>query len=194
MAGPDTGSWFDTVWGVKDERPTTIGVSIPVPPPHGEYLQARRADFGDRSAWQIPAHITLLPPTEVDASTYARFLDHCVDVASAHTAFDVVLRGTGTFRPLSNVVFIQVAQGVSACESLEMSLRSGPIRRTLDFYYHPHVTVAHDVSPTELDRAFEELAGFAVTFEVTTFHLYELGSDGVWRPEHDFELARRSMC
>ncbi|MEO6999808.1 MAG: 2'-5' RNA ligase family protein, partial [Terracoccus sp.] len=76
---------------MKDERPTTIGVSIPVPPPHGEYLQARRADFGDRSAWQIPAHITLLPPTEVDASTYARFLDHCVDVASAHTAFDVVL-------------------------------------------------------------------------------------------------------
>ncbi len=120
-----------------ERRPTTIGVSIPVPPPHGEFLQARRADFGDRSAWQIPAHITLLPPTKVDAPTYEWFLAHCAEVAAAKPAFDVVLRGTGTFRPLSNVVFIQVAQGVSACESLERSLRSGPIVRDLDFYYHP---------------------------------------------------------
>lgn len=177
---------------MTDERPTTIGVSIPVPPPHGEFLQARRAEFGDQSAWQIPAHITLLPPTEADAATYAAFLDHCAAVAAAKPAFDVVLRGTGTFRPMSSVVFIQVAQGVSACESLEKSLRAGPIKRSLDFYYHPHVTVAHGVSAAQLDRAFDELANFSVTFEVTAFHLYELGVDGVWRPEHDFELARRS--
>ncbi|OFE14812.1 2'-5' RNA ligase [Humibacillus sp. DSM 29435] len=177
---------------MNHERPTTIGVSIPVPPPHGKFLQSRRADFGDQSAWQIPAHITLLPPTEVDATTYAAFLDHCAAVAAAEPAFDVVLRGTGTFRPLSDVVFIQVAQGVSACEALEMSLRSGPVMRALDFYYHPHVTVAHDVTPAQLDRAFDELASFSVTFEVTTFHLYELGADGVWRPKHEFELARRS--
>ncbi len=177
---------------MTDERPTTIGVSIPVPPPHGDFLQARRADFGDQSAWQIPAHITLLPPTEVDATTYAAFRAHCATVAAAEPAFDVVLRGTGTFRPLSNVVFIQVAQGVSACESLEMSLRSGPVMRTLDFYYHPHVTVAQGVSADQLDRAFDELASFSVSFEVPTFHLYELGADDVWRPEHEFELARRS--
>lgn len=177
---------------MTDERPTTIGVSIPVPSPHGEFLQARRADFGDRSAWQIPAHITLLPPTEVDTTTYATFLDHCAAVATSQPVFDVLLRGTGTFRPLSNVVFIQVARGVSACESLEMSLRSGPVMRALDFYYHPHVTVAHDVSPPELDRAFDELASFSVTFEVSAFDVYELGTDGVWRPEHNFRLARRS--
>ena len=177
---------------MTDERPTTIGVSIPVPPPHGKFLQARRADFGDESAWQIPAHITLVPPTEVDPATYAAFRDHCAAVAATKPAFDVVLRGTGTFRPLSNVVFIQVAQGVSACESLEMSLRSGPLRRSLDFYYHPHVTVAHGVSPAQLDRAFDELANFSVTFGVSTFHLYELGADGVWRPEHEFELAQQS--
>ena len=190
MALPGTGHAFDSVRDVTSEPPTTIGVSIPVPSPHGEFLQARRADFGDRSAWQIPAHITLLPPTEVDATTYPTFLEHCAEVAAAKPAFDVVLRGTGTFRPLSDVVFIQVAQGVSACESLEMSLRSGPVMRALDFYYHPHVTVAHDVSPAQLDRAFDELADFSVTFEVTSFHLYELGADGVWRPEHDFALAR----
>ena len=73
----------------------TIGVSIPIPDPHGDYLQSRRADFGDPAAWDIPAHITLLPPTPVDEATYAAFLDHCRSVASTHAAFDVVLRGTG---------------------------------------------------------------------------------------------------
>ena len=168
---------------------TTIGVSIPIPDPHGDYLQTRRAEFGDPSAWHIPAHITLVPPTQVDDETYAAFLGHCAAVASAHEPFDVVLRGTGTFRPLSDVVFIQVAQGVSACESLEVELRGGPVLRKLDFYYHPHVTVAHNVGEVALDRAFAELADYSVAFRVPAFHLYELGPDGVWRPVHEFSLS-----
>jgi 2'-5' RNA ligase len=170
-------------------EPTTIGVSIPIPPPHGEFLQERRAAFGDPAAPKIPAHITLLPPTAVDNGLYGEFLDHCEKVASERDAFDVVLRGTGTFRPLSDVVYIQVAQGVSACEKLERALRSGPVQRDLDFYYHPHVTVAHNVSPANLDRAFDELADFRVTFTVGAFHLYELGTDEVWRPMHEFRLG-----
>lgn len=180
---------FGTVGGVSVARQTTIGVSIPIPAPHGDYLQRRRADFGDPQAWQIPAHITLLPPTEVDEQTYAAFRDHCADVASAQSSFDVVLRGTGTFRPLSDVVFIQVAQGVSNCEALERALRSGPVRRDLDFYYHPHVTVAHNVVTDSLDRAFSELAEYSVAFEVEAYHLYELGDDGVWRPVLEFALV-----
>jgi 2'-5' RNA ligase len=170
-------------------RPTTIGVSIPIPSPHGEFLQRCRADFGDPSAWRIPAHITLLPPTEVDEETYAAFRRHCCEVAGEHSPFDVVLRGTGTFRPLSDVVFIQVARGVSACESLEMALRSGPVTRELEFYYHPHVTVAHNVAPAGLDRAFDELADYSVDFTVDAFHLYELGTDEVWRPVREFDLG-----
>ena len=169
---------------------TTIGVSIPIPSPHGEYLQSRRAEFGDPEAAKIPAHITLLPPTPVDTATYAAFRGHCSAVAARHTPFDVVLRGTGTFRPVSDVVFIQVAQGVSACEALEMELRSGPVRRGLDFYYHPHVTIAHNVGSDDLDRAFTDLAEYAVDFRVGSYHLYEQGNDdGVWRPVHAFTLS-----
>jgi 2'-5' RNA ligase len=174
---------------VTAARPTTIGVSIPIPAPHGEFLQARRAAFGDPSAAKIPAHITLLPPTPVDGDAYAEFHQHCADVAQKHAPFDVVLRGTGTFRPVSDVVFIQVARGVSACEALEMDLRSGPVSRRLDFYYHPHVTVAHNVPEEALDRAFDELAGYAVQFTVASYHLYEQGTDEVWRPVHTFDLS-----
>ena len=36
-----------------------------------------------------------------------------------------------------------------------MSLRSGPVSRDLDFYYHPHVTVAHEIEDEALDLAFD---------------------------------------
>jgi 2'-5' RNA ligase len=180
---------FDTVGVVSVGHPRTIGVSIPIPQPHGAYLQERRAGFGDLSAWQIPAHITLLPPTVVEDGTYAAFREHCADVAAGHAPFRVVLRGTGTFRPVSDVVFIQVAQGVSACEGLEADLRSGPVQRQLEFNYHPHVTIAHNVPLEALNRAFDELADYNVTFTATSYHLYEQGEDGVWRPVHEFGLS-----
>ncbi len=176
---------------MTEPRTTTIGVSIPVPAPHGEFLQERRADFGDPAAWRIPTHITLFPPTVVEEESYAAFLNHCKDVAEEHPPFEVVLRGTGTFRPVSPVVFIQVAQGVSNCEGLEQALRSGPVERRLDFYYHPHVTVAHHIEEEGLERAFTELADYTATFSVDAIHLYELGEDNVWRPMLDFPLKGR---
>ena len=166
-------------------------MSIPVPTPHGEFLQQRRFDFGDAAAWRIPAHITLFPPTVVEEDSYAAFLAHCQYVAETHQQFEVVLRGTGTFRPVSPVVFIQVAQGVSNCEGLEQALRSGPVERPLDFYYHPHVTVAHHLPDENLEHAFQDLADYTASFEVDSIHLYELGEDDIWRPMLDFPLKGR---
>jgi 2'-5' RNA ligase len=77
------------------------------------------------------------------------------------------------------------------CELLEKAVRRGPLKRKLDFYYHPHVTVAHHVSDANLDRAFADLADFECSFDVGEFHLYEHGADGVWRPVRSFALTGR---
>ena len=167
----------------------TIGVSIAIPSPHGEMLRAKRASFGDPLAESIPTHVTLLPPTEVDDEHMGAVVGHLAEVAAGAHPFPMVLRGTGTFRPTSPVVFVQVSGGLAECEVLERSVRRGPLKRKLDFYYHPHVTVAHHVSDENLDRAFKELADFECTFEVSEFHLYEHGEDRVWRPVRAFELG-----
>ena len=166
----------------------TIGVSIAIPEPHGDQLQSRRAAFGDPVAWSIPAHVTLLPPTVTDPETLEKFTTHLEEV-SAHTEpFRMVLRGTGTFRPVSPVVFVQVSRGIAECEMLERAVRGGPVDRILDFHYHPHVTVAHDVPDASLDLAFRALSDFEAEFTVTEFYLYEHGGDGVWRPARSFRL------
>lgn len=164
-------------------------MSIPVPDPHGSYLQARRADYGDALASTTTAHVTLLGPTAVDDDGLPRLVEHLQRAAAAARPFQMVLRGTGTFRPLSRVVFVQVASGISACEQLESAIRTGDYDGALDFPYHPHVTVAHDVEERELDRAFDELAGFHARFDVDSFWMYEQDGGGMWQPRRSFELG-----
>ncbi|WP_156723107.1 2'-5' RNA ligase family protein [Streptomyces apocyni] len=166
----------------------TLGVSIAVPEPYGSLLQERRAGFGDPAAYGIPTHVTLLPPTEVAATSVPAIEAHLAEVAGASRPFPMRLYGTGTFRPLSPVVFVQVAEGAAACTWLQKQVRdaSGPVARELQFPYHPHVTVAHGIADEAMDRAYDELSEYAADWSCTGFALYEQGPDGVWRMLREF--------
>jgi 2'-5' RNA ligase len=169
---------------------TTIGVAIDIPQPWGGELTAARLAAGDPVARHVPAHVTLLGPTEVDAADLPGIERHLGEVARAHPAFTVQLRGTGTFRPITQVVFVAVAAGISECEQLhEAVLAAEAIRPAARFPYHPHVTVAHDVSPAQLDAAFAELAGYEAAFAVGGFTLFEHDDGGRWRPCAEYRLA-----
>ncbi|MEU3946136.1 2'-5' RNA ligase family protein [Streptomyces sp. NPDC029526] len=169
----------------------TIGVSIAVPEPHGSRLQQLRAGFGDAAAHGIPTHVTLLPPTAIDAAVVPAVEAHLSEVAATGRPFPMRLSGTGTFRPLSPVVFVKVVEGAEACAALQQRIRdaSGPVARELQFPYHPHVTVAHGIEEAAMDRAFEELADYEARWACTGFALYEQGEDGVWRKLRDFPFG-----
>ncbi|MFF8830493.1 2'-5' RNA ligase family protein [Streptomyces sp. NPDC015131] len=169
----------------------TLGVSIAVPEPYGSLLQERRAGFGDPAAHGIPTHVTLLPPTEVDAARLPAVRAHLAGVAAASRSFPMRLSGTGTFRPLSPVVFVQVVEGAAACSWLQQRVReaSGPLERELQFPYHPHVTVAHGIAEEAMDRAYEELTDFEAAWTVGSFALYEQGADGVWRKLSEYAFG-----
>lgn len=169
----------------------TIGVSIAVPEPHGSLLQQLRAGFGDAAAHGIPTHVTLLPPTEVEACELSAIEAHLDEVAAAGRPFLMRLSGTGSFRPLSPVVYIRVVAGAEACTWLQKQVRdaSGPVSRDLFFPYHPHVTVAHGIDEAAMDRAYEELAGYEAEWPCTGFALYEQGPDGVWRKLREFAFG-----
>ena len=167
----------------------TIGVAIAIPDPYGSELQRVRESFGDPLARSIPTHITLMPPTEVAGGDLDTIDKHLRTVAEEGHAFTIRLRGTGTFRPTSPVVFVSVAAGIAECEVLQQAVRSGPLAGELHFPYHPHVTVAHDLPDPVLTKAFEKLATYEAEFEVWGFSLYEHGPDAVWRPQRDYPLG-----
>lgn len=166
----------------------TIGVSIAIPEPWAGRLQHYRTAIGDTTAAKIPTHVTLVPPLVVDAAGLSEIETVLADAAREVAAFEMHLRGTGTFRPVSPVVFVSLVEGISQTEQLAEAARRGPLEIEPAFPFHPHVTVAHDVPEETLDRAFAELADFECRFVVEEFHLYVHEEESGWRPMTSFAL------
>ncbi len=166
----------------------TIGVSVAVPEPWGRELQDYRIALGDEAARHIPTHITLLPPHAVEADDLDAVVAHLETVAGRMPAFHVHLRGTGTFRPVSPVVFVGVVEGISGCEQLSAQVQRGPLAIDRVFPYHPHVTVAHSLEEAALDRAFTELRHFEAAFDVTAMWMYLHDDSTGWQPSRAFDL------
>jgi len=164
----------------------TIGVSIAVPEPWGSQLQQYRIGMGDEDARQIPTHITLLPPYELDEADLPAVEEHLAAVAAGVDPFRVHLRGTGTFQPTSPVVFVGVVQGISACEVLAAAVLRGPLAIERRFPFHPHVTVAHHLPEARLEQAFVELEGFDAAFDVDRMWMYLHDSVSGWQPTRAF--------
>lgn len=167
----------------------TVGVAIAIPQPHATVLTNWRRQIGDPAAELTWPHVTLLPPTPVPVAAMDEIDAHLRAAAAAQAPFLMHLAGTGTFRPTSPVVFIQIARGVSDCELLEKAIRRGPLERDLDFPYHPHVTVAHEVADEALDEAYDGLAGFVARFPVASFALFSRADDGRWQWHTEFALG-----
>lgn len=166
-----------------------VGVILSFPDRVAEELRAWRESFGDRMADAIPAHITLVTTTETD--DWDAVVRHVRAVAAATSPFRVSLRGTGTFRPVSSVVYVNVAEGFEECVRLHRRLQQGPLERTLPFPYHPHVTVAHDLPPGQLDEAQKALRSYKEAFPVASMGLYEHDADGFWQLREELDFGTR---
>lgn len=172
-----------------DAPPSVLGIAIQVPDPLGALLTEWRIKVGDPLAHLIPPHVTLLPPTDVAGIVPGEVHQHLAAVAARHARFQLHLAGTGSFRPVSQVVFVTVADGISACELLAEDIRSGLLDRPLDFPYHPHVTIAHDVAPDMLDLAYDALVDVDARVEVDAFCAFAQEPSGRWVPDRRYPLV-----
>ncbi|WP_331460659.1 2'-5' RNA ligase family protein [Arthrobacter sp. zg-Y750] len=164
-----------------------VGIVIAVPEPMASELRAARASFGDPMAAVIPAHITLVTTTET--TDWDATLRHVREVATCQEPFRVTLQGTSSFRPVSPVVYLNVDEGFDECIALHKEFQSGPLARNLAFPFHPHVTVAHDVSEQSMDEAVQRLDGYSASFTVDCVGLYEHDATGLWKLHEHLQLG-----
>ncbi|WP_380167325.1 2'-5' RNA ligase family protein [Jannaschia sp. R86511] len=187
-----TASWDDAVLdadGTADGGAVTLGVAVAVPEPFASALRDSRAATGDPVALAVPPHVTIVPPVLVPPAEVPAIVEHVRRTAALLPRFAVVLSGTDTFRPVSEVVFVRVVDGGQACDRLQQAVRTGPLQRDLSFPYHPHVTVAHDVPTAALDRVQSALSGFHAAFDVHEVAVFRCAGDGVWRSLSPAPLA-----
>jgi 2'-5' RNA ligase len=174
---------------VSPPESSVLGIVVPVPEPWAQLLVDWRSKVGDPQASLVPPHVTLLPPTEVPTADRAEIGRHLAEVARCHPPFDMHLSGTGTFSPVSDVVFVAVARGIGSCELIANDVRRGPLARSLNFPYHPHVTVAHDVPADMLELAYSGLADLSAEFRVDAFTEFEQTASGAWTVAREYPLT-----
>jgi 2'-5' RNA ligase len=167
----------------------TIGVAVAVPEPWGSELRELRRGFGDADADRMPTHITLIPPNTLDVFGLTAIHDGLRVAARAVQPFTIELVGSGSFRPVSDVVFVPLDSGASECIALESTLREHVSVRPRQFEYHPHVTVAMDLAPEVLDEAEAALADYRASWRVEEFTVYVRDREGVWHPDRDVLLG-----
>ena len=165
-----------------------LGIVIPVPEPLSGELGRARASYDDPLAAVVPAHITLVTGGSTDDLDGATA--HVRAVAAATAPFTVRLHGPGTFRPVSPVVDLALAEGGDACAQLHRRLLDGPLEADRTFDYHPHVTLAQEVAEVCLDRAMAEMAGFTAEFRVDTIGLFQTDASGLWALREELPLGR----
>ena len=165
------------------------GVVIGLPEPVGRELRDWRASFGDPAGEAVPAHITLLIAPRWHS--WDTLVTHVRDVASCWEPFHVEIKGTGTFRPVTPVVYLRVEDGYRQCVQLHEQLNAAELANASPFELHPHVTLAHAVTDEDLDRAQEMLRTYHASFLVDRIDLYEGDEHGSWHVREHIPFAHR---
>ncbi len=164
----------------RQESEDWLGVVIAVPEPWVSLITEARLALGDEAAAQVPAHITVMPPLAVPAAKKEAVFEHLRAVAKRHRPFRVTVRGTGSFLPVSPVVYLRVDEGARQCADLADEVRVGPLDYEPRFPYHPHVTLAHGVTPTALEAAKQLGKNFEASWVVPGFRLDKVEENGAY--------------
>lgn len=191
MSLPERGTEVPGAAGPGDEG-ISVGVVIPLPEPLRSQLRETRASLGDPVAGSIAPHITLV--TGAVATDWVAVRQHVRDVAARAGRFRLSLRGTASFRPVTNVVYLQVEDGFDECVALHRELQAGPLSPRAEYDFHPHLTMAHDLPQRQLDLALERLGGYAAEFPVDRIGLFEHDADGLWALQEELILGQAGQA
>ena len=107
-------------------------------------------------------------------------------VARDWEPFRVEINGTGTFRPVTPVVYLRIREGGEQCRALHEALHEEQLVSASPFAFHPHVTIAQAVDEEDLDRAQRLLRTYRAGFLVDRIGLYELDGNGEWQIREEF--------
>lgn len=160
-----------------------------VPPPFDHEIDALRRAAGDGTYGRLPAHLTLVPPVNVNGAQMTDVLGVLRGAAAATRPFTLALGAPTTFLPHNPVLYLPVERGASAVTELREKVFCPPLSRPLTWPFVPHVTIADEASPERIAAAQLAMAGYQVDLDFDRVHLLQEGEGRVWRPVADATFA-----
>jgi len=120
------------------------------------YIPEPLAGFLDRLRRELvpncflSAHITILPPRPLTCSPEVAW--NSIRSFAPHFApFDVELTALEVF-PISDVIYVEIGAGRDRLKEMHAVLNTDCLGCRENFPYHPHVTLAQELKPDELDE------------------------------------------
>ena len=168
-----------------------LGVVLLVPPPLDREINALRRAVGDGTYGRVPAHLTLVPPVNVNEDDLPAALAVLRQAAADTEPFTVELGGPTTFLPANPVLYLPpTGPGRATVFDLRERVFKGPLERPLTWPFVPHVTLADEVDPERIKAAELALCDYSAEVRFDRVHLLQEGEGRVWGPVADFAFER----
>lgn len=122
-----------------------------IPNPLGAFLDRLRKELVHEC--HAKAHVTVLPPRPIQvpsADAWNQIQEQLQDIQP----FTVELGAIEVF-PITDVIYVSVKGGRSELKKLHTALNSGLVSFREPFLYHPHVTLAQEITRENVTGAAE---------------------------------------
>ena len=167
-----------------------LGVVLLIPPPLDREIDTLRRAVGDGTYGRVPAHVTLVPPVNVNQEKLGSALWTLRTAASETRPFTVHLGAPTTFMPTNPVLYLPIlGTGRAAVFDLRERVFRGPLNRPLTWPFVPHVTVADEAQPERIAAAEVALCDYAAEVTFDRLHMLHEGPGRVWEPIADAPFA-----
>lgn len=167
-----------------------LGVALLIPPPLDREIDALRRAVGDGTYGRVPAHVTLVPPVNVNQEAFSAALNVVREAGSATRPFTVHLGPPTTFLPANPVLYLPlVGDGRAAVFAVRERVFREPLSRTLTWPFVPHVTVADEAQPDRITAAETALCDYAAEVTFDRLHLLQESPGRVWVPVAEAPFA-----
>lgn len=124
------------------ERLNCFALVTYIPDPFGSFLDDLRRELVPGC---VPhAHVTVLPPRPIsadpmEAAQAAKTM--CMEFAP----FEIEVGGVEIF-PVTNVIYLGISRGERQLKAMHKAMNTGPLHYHEPFDYHPHVTLAQELT------------------------------------------------
>ena len=164
-----------------------LGVVLLLDAPWRSEVQGLRRALRSPSLDTQPPHLTLVPPVNVPENRVGEALAVLRrGAARCRSTLHLAVGPPTSFAPMSPVIYLTVdGRDLDELHRLQTSVFRGPLLRSVDHDYVPHVTLHESASEEAMAAALAVLAGYRVDVEFDRVHVLEQGPDRVWRPLTD---------
>lgn len=144
---------------MKAEMSGCVGLGNPInsfalisylPEPLAGFLNSLRGELVPRCV--AKSHVTVLPPRPLASGVPDDAWTELSGSLGGFPPFRVELGAIEIFRD-TNVIYLSIGAGFRELEQMHAALNRGPLRFAEPYQYHPHVTLAQQLSADEVEPA-----------------------------------------